>query len=270
MALFSRKEKRGGTDITANQGEVDQVYVEDHHDPIIEPSQWELVQIEIARRKELRFSYNCTNTFSSKLICGDCGKFYGQKVWHSTTNYRKQVYQCNDKFNKSHKKCETPTLTEEIIVKKFLEAYSKFMKDRTELVSDCKEMIEILNNTIVLEKEIEQLTKKDADIIVLIENLINKNATVPMHQDEFQSTYDEYDKEHERLLEQVEKDENLIQEKNAKAKYLQAFIHELESQPLILEEWDEDVWSYLIDKATVNKDRTITFLFRNGKEITVD
>lgn len=250
-----------------NNGEVDQVYVENHHDPIIEPNQWELVQIEIARRKELRFSFNCTNTFSSKLVCGDCGKFYGQKVWHSTTNYRKQVYQCNDKFNKSHKKCETPTLTEEIIVKKFLEAYSKFMQDRTELVTDCKEMIEILNNTIALEKEIEQLTKKDADIIVLVENLISKNSSIVMSQEEFQAKYNEYDKKHSELIRKIDGLRVEIVKKKAQSKHLQSFIEDLADRPNVLETWDENVWSYLIDRAIVDRDGSINFLFRNGTEI---
>ena len=37
----------------------------------------------------------------------------------------------------------------------------------------------------------------------------------------------------------------------------------------MLEVYEEDVWSYLVDKAIVNKDRSITFLFMNGKEIKI-
>lgn len=66
-----------------NQGEIQQYYQEKHHDPIINPDEWDMVQIEIARRKELGYSYNCTNVFSCKLVCADCGSFFGQKVWHS-------------------------------------------------------------------------------------------------------------------------------------------------------------------------------------------
>jgi hypothetical protein len=36
---------------------------------------------------------------------------------------------------------------------------------------------------------------------------------------------------------------------------------------LIIEDFDEDIWCYLIDRATVNRDGTVTFLFRNGKEV---
>lgn len=221
------------------------------------------------KRKELGYTYNCTNTFSSKLICGDCGGFYGLKVWHSNDKYRKEVYRCNDKFNKAHAKCETPALTEEEIKRMFLEAYSKFMGDKSQVIEDCKEMITLLCNTEALEKEIETLKSKVQDIIVLVENLIARNATEAMNQDEFQRRYNEYDNEHKGILSKIEKNEIEISKKNAKAKYLEAFIKELDDRPLVLTEFDEDVWCYLIDKATVNKDGSITFLFRNGKEINV-
>ena len=47
--------------------------------------------------------------------------------------------------------------------------------------------------------------------------------------------------------------------------HLQAFINDLSNKPKVLEDYDEDVWSYLIDKAIVNRDGSITFIFRNGK-----
>ena len=54
---------------------------------------------------------------------------------------------------------------------------------------------------------------------------------------------------------------------NAQAKYLQAFIDDLENRPNVLEAYDEDIWIYLIDKAVVNRDGSINFNFRNGKTI---
>ena len=143
------------------------------------------------------------------------------------------------------------------------------MEDRSKVVEDCQEMIGILDNTRELEKEKEALSKKTVEIIVLVENLINKNSTVPMSQEDFQSKYDEYDKEHSKIINKIGKLENEIIMKKAQAKHLQAFVDDLASRPSVLEEWDENVWSYLIDRATVNSDESITFLFINGKEINV-
>ena len=48
------------------------------------------------------------NIFSGKIICGDCGGFYGSKVWNSNDKYRKVICLCNDKY-KHGTRCQTPT-----------------------------------------------------------------------------------------------------------------------------------------------------------------
>lgn len=130
-------------ELVKNGGEAESWYVEEHHEPIVNPEEWELVQAEIKRRKGLKLSYNYANTFSSKLICADCGRFYGQKVWHSNSKYRRLVYQCNGKFSKEHEKCLMPTLTEDEIKAKFMTAYSIFMGDRKHVIEDCRTMIDV-------------------------------------------------------------------------------------------------------------------------------
>lgn len=147
------------------------------------------------RRRSMSGTYGCSSTFSSRLICGDCGSFYGPNVWHSTDKYRKLIYRCNGKFDKTHTKCQTPTLDEETIKRMFLKAYAKFMSDRTKVVSDCNAMIDVLCNTTELEDEIKKSNDRVKDIVVLIENLISTNARVAMSQDAFRAKYNEYDDE---------------------------------------------------------------------------
>ena len=137
-----------------NEGEVPQYYVEDSHPAIIDPDIWDFVQLEMARRKSLGKAYSSKSTLSSKLICEDCGGFYGHKVWHSTDKYRCEIWQCNAKF-KNASKCETPTLTTEEIQQLFIKAYNKVMSDVPRIVADCEEMRKLLTNTTDLDKQIE-------------------------------------------------------------------------------------------------------------------
>jgi hypothetical protein len=74
-----------------NEGEIPQYYVENSHPAIIDPIEWEQVQAEFARREALGRPYSPKSIFSSKLVCVDCGGFYGQKVWHSTSKYRRVI-----------------------------------------------------------------------------------------------------------------------------------------------------------------------------------
>src|SRR5574344_245495 len=148
-----------------NEGEVPQYYVEHSHDAIIEPLEWDMVQAEIARRRSLGRAYSGNSVFASKLVCADCGGYYGQKVWHSTDQYRRVIWQCNSKFD-NEKKCDTPVLDTDTIQQKFLIAYNRLMADRESVISDCTLMRAVLSDCTVLDAEIDRLTE---EIIVVAE-----------------------------------------------------------------------------------------------------
>ena len=63
-----------------NEGEVPQYYVEHSHEPIITPEEFDKVQTEFERRKRISRQYSGKSIFSSRIICGDCGAFFGSKV----------------------------------------------------------------------------------------------------------------------------------------------------------------------------------------------
>ena len=73
-----------------NEGEVPQYYVKQSHEAIISPEIYDLVQDELKKREQAKVNHSCRSIFSSKIICGECGGFYGPKVWHSTDKYRKK------------------------------------------------------------------------------------------------------------------------------------------------------------------------------------
>lgn len=50
---------------------------------------------------------------------------------------------------------------------------------------------------------------------------------------------------------------------------MDSFISDIKTRPLVLKEWNDDVWCYLVVKAIMYRDASIKFLFRNGKEIAV-
>ena len=79
---FLTKEKK------ANEGEIPQYYVKGNHEAIIEPEIFDMVQKQMDLRTKGNNRRRSTSIFSSKIICGDCGSFYGSKVWHSNTKYR--------------------------------------------------------------------------------------------------------------------------------------------------------------------------------------
>ena len=104
-----------------NRGQIPQYYVTGNHEAIISPETFDLVQTEIARRRKGRGKYSGVSIFSNRIKCGDCGSWFGSKVWHSNDKYRRVIWQCNHKFQ--GKKCETPHLTEDEIKATFVTAF---------------------------------------------------------------------------------------------------------------------------------------------------
>ncbi|MEG1779648.1 MAG: recombinase family protein, partial [Oscillospiraceae bacterium] len=122
-----------------NEGELPQYYVENSHPAIVSKEVFDLVQLEFSKRKGIRKS--TAGCFSGKVICGDCGGYYGSKVWHSTSKYRRIIYQCNRKF-KNDKKCFTPHLTENMLNVAFVEVFNRMITDRDEIISTLEEVSE--------------------------------------------------------------------------------------------------------------------------------
>ena len=70
-----------------NEGEIPQFFVQNSHSAIISPELFEIVQYEMRRRKERGKHQSAVRSFSSKVICGECGNFFGVKLWHSNDEY---------------------------------------------------------------------------------------------------------------------------------------------------------------------------------------
>ena len=203
-------------------------------------------------------------------MCDDCGSFYGQKVWHSTSKYRKVIWQCNRKFkNKDEKRCRTPTITAEEVQIKFLNAYNTFMGNREQIIENC----ELMRKVIVDFNEIDnKIAKQNEEIEVIAERvrgLVKENASTPQSQDEYIKKYEilsnKYEEEYKKL-ENLQKDKEL---RKSKDKAMEVFITNLTKQPLAVETWDESLWTLMIKKAVVGRDGSINFIFYNGAEITI-
>lgn len=252
-----------------NEGEVPSYYVENSHPHIIEKDEWEMVQAEFARRAALQGSYSGGSPFTSKLICEDCGGFYGAKVWHSTDKYRRVILQCNRKFKKGEAKCQTPTLTEEKIKELFIKAYNLVMADKEQLIADSLEIKKVLTDTFAIDADIERLTGEFEQISVQVATMVRENARTAQDQEEYARRYDELAKRYESVKAAYDKASEARAYKNSQALKIAAFIAKIETAERVISTWDSDIWNVLVESGVVHRDGTITFRFKNGREVRV-
>ena len=252
-------------ELRINNGEVPQYYVEGSHEAIISPEEFDMVQDEMARRKELGRAYS-DKAFHSKLICGDCGGFYGRKVWHSTDEYRTVIFQCNRKF-KNEIKCTTPRLTKDEIKERFLTAYNELMGDRENVIADCELIRQTLCTTEELDAGMQQAQDEMTVIAELMQAHIKKNASIAQSQADYATETERIEKRYNDALERYTALEAEKTKRVRKSKELKAFTKTLKQQPLVVAEWNERLWLTLLDTATVNRDGRIMFRFKSGVEI---
>ena len=252
-----------------NEGEVPQYYVEHSHEAIISPVEWDMVQAEISRRKTLGRAYSGNSVFSSKLVCGDCGGFFGQKVWHSTDAYRKVIWRCNSKF-KGQKKCATPHLDAETIKQKFLIAYNLLMKNRDGVIGDCELIRLAVSDCTVLDAEIERLSEEIEVVAEMVKSCVKENASAAQSQEEYTKKYNALVKRYEKATKRVDELSAERTRKQDRDRELRLFIESIKEQPLVLESWNERLWVGLLEKATVFHNGRMVFEFKNGTEIEVE
>jgi len=250
----------------ANEGEVPQYYVEGSHAAIIIPEEWDQVQVETARRKQLGRAYSGKSVLSSKLVCADCGGNYGSKVWHSTDKYRRVVWQCNDKFEK---KCGTPVLDTETIQRMFIQAHNQMMTNKTQVITDCELMRRALTDLNEVEVEIARLSEECEIVAELVRSLVKENSSTAQSQEEYLKKYASLNKRYADLVCELEKQKEERTSRKQKDKAMSLFIRTLKKSPLVLEEWDDTIWTVMVEKGIVQRSGSVRFVFYNGVEIEV-
>jgi DNA invertase Pin-like site-specific DNA recombinase len=250
-----------------NEGEIPQYYVENAHDAIISPVVFEMVQQEMVRRKQGKNRHSGVGMFASRIKCGECGSWFGSKIWHSNSKYRRTIFQCNHKF-KDGNKCKTPHLGEDAIKRLFVSAANKLLADKDEIIANFALMRDNLFGTAALETEQAELRNEMAVAAELIQKCIEENARVALDQSEYQERYGGLVARYDTAKARFEEVSALISDKKARGKLAEGFIAELAQQDGLLTDFDERLWFSLVDFATVYAEDEVRFIFKNGIEIT--
>ena len=249
-----------------NEGEVPQYYVEASHEPIIAPEEFDLVQAELKRRRQA--PYRSANVLCSRLVCAACGNFYGPKVWHSNDKYRHIVWRCNAKF-KGDKKCPSPVLREEQIKGMFMVAYDALTSSRTQIAADTRAMVAKLTDCTQIDGQITEAEQVLDEVSVLIRAAIHDHAQQAGDQTAFNKRYGElearYTAAQERLTELNKQKEECLDRKRRISRFLDDLKR---AEPL--DRWDDRLWQMLVEKAVVQENGSINFVFFNGKVIHVE
>lgn len=250
-----------------NVGQLPSYFVENSHPAIIDPTIFEMAQMELARRPKGNTKYSGVSIFSNRIRCGDCGSWFGSKVWHSNDAYRRVIYRCNKKYG--GEKCHTPHVTEEEVKAAFVTAFNRLIDGKDEIIAN----INLIKRTVCDTKELEdgrkQLQEELAMLVRMTQDCVAENARIAQDQDEYRMRYEGLVQKYEITKAKYDKVEADIADKQSRRERLSSFIRLFKGQEMPLTEFDTHLWGCLVDYVTVGRNKDMTVIFRDGTEIKV-
>lgn len=257
-----------------NEGEVPQYYVKNSHPAIVSEEVYDLVQLEIEARKEYGNRYSGKGLFASRIICGDCGGYFGSKVWHSTDRYRKVIWRCNSKYEDGKSKeqrCATPHVTEAEIMNAFVRVMKRVIEDKGRILDECQEIINDIMATEELDTRISALQDQALGMAERIRRLVSENARISRNQTEFRAEYEPLSHRYEEMTKRIAAAQKEKADKEMRAKRISLFMRLLKDQEECMA-FDPVLFTAFVEKIIVQgtkKDAMLVFVMRDGSEQTI-
>ncbi len=255
----------------ANEGEIPQYYVENSHAAIISDEVFDMVQHEIENRKGKRNYGSSVNFFSGRIFCACCGEPFTRKVWHSTTKYKRYIWQCGKKYAKVEP-CSTPHLTEDEIKEAFNKMLANLIHEKTGIISICTITI---NEVLDTSREQEQASVLEAKLAEMYSSLSAKIKALGMETGDSQAEQQMYESElalYENKQEELSRLKELIADKEKRRFNCESFLDSIHKLDNLCIEFSEGLWLSLVDHVVImDSDLTeVEFHLRNGQALTIE
>ena len=143
------------------------------------------------------------------------------------------------------------------------------MCDKKQVIEDTLAVIELLTGTDELDIEIVERQARIEEISKAVALMVRENARTVQDQLAFAKRYEELTQQYEAEKDALDKAVKEKAYKTGKATKMRAYLEAMKQADDYLEVWSEEAWILMVETATVNRDKTITFKFVNGKEVRV-
>ncbi len=129
--------------------------------------------------------------------------------------------------------------------------------------------VRVITTTTATGIDKDELKPDETDVIAgLIQKCVDENASDTLDQAEFTERYNGYVEKFESLNEHKEALKNQRNDRMAKNTLISEFMFEISEMATLPIQFDERLWSAVVDQVTVYEDERLVFTFKNGAEIT--
>ena len=158
----------------------------------------------------------------------------------------------------------------ESIEKMFIDSFNKLLKNKDEIINNCKEFIKSIDDTQALKTEKARLCGESRLFYNEIQNYIDKNATKTLNQNIYKKHYNTLSNEYEELKQKIEKIDTKLKNKRVRILSIENFLNEISSKENLIDTFDEKLFTSVVDKIVVKSYTKAAIVFKNGQEILLN
>jgi len=253
-----------------NDGRIPQFHVQDSHPAIVTAAQFDLVQAELERRSRTPGPQQSgLSPLSGRLVCESCGAYLGPKTWHSTSPYRRIIWQCNHKYA-GDVVCQTRFVTEDEVRAAFVTAFNSLIADRAALLEQHRAQMVEMTDTAALDRRIAKYTEECEVVAELIRKAVDENARVAQDQDDYGARHNALIARYEAAKEKADAAQAEKRQRALCRAQSEAFYAEVEAREGYLTVFEEQLWNCTVESVTVLVGGGFRVRFRDKLEVNVD
>ena len=152
----------------------------------------------------------------------------------------------------------------------FVDSFNKLLKNKDEIISNCREFIQEIDDTEALETEKAGLCGESRLLYTKIQNYIDKNAIETLDQNEYKEHYNTLSNEYEELKHKIEKIDAKLKDKRARVISIENFLNEISARENLIDTFDEKLFTSVVDKIIVKSYTKAAIVFKNGQELSLN
>ncbi|QNU65763.1 recombinase family protein [Ruminiclostridium herbifermentans] len=250
-----------------NEGEEEFVYIKNHHSPIIERDLWEKTKLELQKRTssgEQRSKYSNRYWCSGKVICGECGSKFICKSKKLKNGARYIAWICQQAKTQGKRRvdengntigCNNESINHIIVSDAVNYILQLISYDKEQILAELMTEIKKLKHGQNI-RSLEPLLRKIDTLIEKKQDVINLQIEGSISKDDMILMIKKYDKEIEKLKNEVES----IEKYNFKSKEdnLQLYTDRIKAMLNGLKGNDfNEIYKRMVDKIIVFKNKTL-------------
>jgi len=276
-ALLQKTFRRNYLDkhVYKNTGERPQVTVENDHPAIIDKATFSRVQDLVKARSKSKNHGTSESPFVGKIICADCGDYFGHKTWKSRGHITYTMWVCNSKYTDetafSEDRCKSANIREEWIKQGYLYTMNQLLAARGEILAKYERKLRRIDHRLGkkgIKAELDKIEIEGHEVDQEIADL----------KDEWEFSFGKNNNYDEKRLTLSQKGKAMIEKTNAleaerkalnaEMKIIQTFIDAVKSMPDRLKRFNNKYFTDTIDCIEVDQ-LDITYRFYGGQSIKV-